>query len=215
MEFLHTVNGTKHGECMGKCGKMITKDDKDHALCNSCWNAEFSKMPKARVTFANDHPEVLMKPHPAEVRVFRYEDPPEDISSTSSEEDEPKLKRNPNAWVPPHKRIKAGGPTPLVRKEPVQHENCDLALQCDEGFRSTDEEEFSDYCPGCESGCDADDAHRSGHEGDGYHPDCYMDPPHATTIVPSDDELLRRKHSNRAIARILQEASKIPLHLVH
>jgi len=34
--------------------------------------------------------------------------------------------------------------------------------------------EFTDYCPGCESGCDADSAHRMGHQGTGYHPDCYM-----------------------------------------
>ena len=248
-EFLQQVNGTKPGECYGKCGKMVTEKDKDHAYCDECWDREIAKMPMVHVTFANDNPEVLMKPSPAEVRTFHSDDPPSDISSTSSEEEEPlclqtasdMLKRSANPWVPPHKRVKAPGPTPLVRKEAVEtyvgprekygrghrlrdgdssDEDYDLALQCDEEFRSTDEEEFTDYCPGCESGCDADDAHRSGHEGDGYHPDCYMnaeeedgitymDPPPAKSIVPTDDELLRRKHSNQAMARILQEAAKI------
>jgi len=68
------------------------------------------------------------------------------------------LKRSAHPWVPPHKRVKAPGPTPLVRKEAVETyglPDYDLALQCDEEFRSADEEEFTDYCPGCESGCDA------------------------------------------------------------
>lgn len=237
-EFLQQVNGTKPGECYGKCGKMVTEKDKDHAYCDECWDREIAKMPQVHVTFANDNPEVLMKPSPAEVRTFHSDDPPSDISSTSSEEEGPlclqtaseMLKRSANAWVPPHKRKKAPGPAPLVRREAVESyvgprekyglPDYDLALQCDEEFRSADEEEFTDYCPGCESGCDADDAHRSGHEGDGYHPDCYMnaeeedyitymDSPPAKSIVPTDDELLRRKQSNQAMARILQEAAKI------
>ena len=230
-EFLQRVNDTKPGECYGKCGKMVTEKDKDHAYCDECLDREIAKMPQVHVTFANDNPEVLMKPSPAEVRTFHSDDPPSDISSTSSEEEEPlclqtasdMLKRSAHPWVPPHKRKKAPGPAPLVRREAVESyglPDYDLALQCDEEFRSADEEEFTDYCPGCESGCDADDAHRSGHEGDGYHPDCYMnaeeedyitymDSPPAKSIVPTDDELLRRKQSNQAMARILQEAAKI------
>jgi len=119
-EFLQRVNDTKPGECYGKCGKMVTEKDKDHA--------EIAKMPQVHVTFANDNPEVLMKPSPAEVRTFHSDDPPSDISSTSSEEEEPlclqtasdMLKRSAHPWVPPHKRVKAPGPTPLVRKEAVE-----------------------------------------------------------------------------------------------
>ena len=37
-----------------------------------------------------------------------------------------------------------------------------------------DEEEITEYCPGCEGGVDSDCAHRSGHKGTGYHPECYM-----------------------------------------
>ena len=176
-EFLQAVNGTKPGECLGKCGKMITKEDKDHALCNACWDQEFKKMPVVHVSFQDDNPETLMKPPPTEVRTFHRDDPPSDISSTSSEEEEPELKRNPKAWVPPHMRKKAAGPTPLERKKSVH----DLSLQCDEEFRSKDAEikqlghsEHEDYCPGCESGCDADAPHRAGHDGDGYHPNCYI-----------------------------------------
>lgn len=195
-EFLQQVNDTKPGECFGKCGKMVTEQDKDHAYCDECWDREIAKMPKVHVTFFGDEPDKLMKPPPAEVRVFRRDDPPSDISSASSEEEEPELKRSANAWLPPHLRKKAPGPVPLVRKKAVEpyigprekygrghrlrddkSAGYDLSLQCDEEFRSPpqdEEDDFTDYCPGCESGCDADSAHRSGHEGDGYHPDCYM-----------------------------------------
>ena len=187
-EFLQAANGTKPGECLGKCGKMITEEDKDHALCNSCWDTAFAKMPKVHVSFVGDNPDKLMKPPPAEIRVFYRDAPPSDVSSTSSEEEDVYVvqaahdvfKPSPNAWVPPHRRKKAPGPAPLVRKPTVsQDSGYDLGLQCDEEFRSTgdqeeDDEEITDYCPGCESGCDADSAHRAGHQGDGYHPDCYM-----------------------------------------
>lgn len=200
-EFLQAANGTKPGECLGKCGKMITKKDKDHALCDSCWDTAFAKMPQVHVSFAGDNPDKLMKPPPAEVRLFYRDAPPSDVSSASSEEEEPSaLNRSANAWVPPHMRKKAPGPVPLARKPPVQQyigprelygrgnrlrdgdssdedPGYDLALQCDEEFRSSgdeDDEEITDYCPGCESGCDADSAHRAGHQGDSYHPDCYM-----------------------------------------
>ena len=178
-EFLQAANGTKPGECLGKCGKMITKEDKDHALCDSCWDTAFAKMPQVRVSFAGDNPDKLMKPPPAEVRLFYRDAPPSDVSSASSEEEEPPaLNRSTNAWVPPHMRKKAPGPVPLVRKPTVvQDPGYDMALQCDEEFRSSgdqDDEDITDYCPGCESGCDADSAHRAGHQGDSYHPDCYM-----------------------------------------
>ena len=222
-EFILAVNGTKPGECIGKCGNMITEADKDRAMCNSCWDTAFTKMPKVRVTFANDNAETLMKPAASETRTFRKDDPPSDISSGSSGDEELPLKRSLGAWVPPHLR-KRPAPVKLERMPSVQYlgprekygrghrlrdgdssDDEELAAaaakldhddycncgghwaRCgdnpdnypDEEFRQkqlleSEDDGFTDYCPGCESGCDADSAHRSGHVGFGYHPDCYM-----------------------------------------
>jgi hypothetical protein len=236
-EFILAVNGTKPGECIGKCGNMITEADKDHAMCDSCWDTAFAKMRQVRVTFANDNAETLMKPPPSETRTFRKDDPPSDISSGSSGDEELPLKRSPGAWVPPHLRKKPA-PVKLERMPPVQYLGprekygrghrlrdgdssddeelaapapaakldigYDLGLQCDEEFRQkqlleSEDDGFTDYCPGCESGCDADSAHRSGHGGFGYHPDCYMNAVE-DNIPPEQD--LRQLEQQRIIHKI-------------
>ena len=173
MEFLQKVNSTKPGECFGGCGKMITSEDKDHALCNACWDKSFKEMGSVHVTFANDNPEALMKPAPAEVRTFQSDDPPSSVSSTSSEEEEevPQLKKTANAWVPPHLRKKAEPkPAPLPQSEP------------DSSTKEDPDSEYTYLCPGCETGTDCDHAHQMGHSGDGYHPECYMHSVHESCI---------------------------------
>ena len=68
------------------------------------------------------------------------------------------------------------GRLPRLRDDTSEEENKDAGK--DEGVDKDDEDEDEDdgittYCPGCETGADADSAHCSGHEGTGYHPDCY------------------------------------------
>ena len=42
MRFARLFTKTKPGQCMGtKCGAMLTAEDKDHALCNKCWDKTF------------------------------------------------------------------------------------------------------------------------------------------------------------------------------
>jgi len=42
MQFARLLGGTVRGQCIGRtCGKMLTAEDKDHALCNACWAATF------------------------------------------------------------------------------------------------------------------------------------------------------------------------------
>ena len=43
MKIVRKLNGTAKGQCVGyKCGKMLTDSDKDHALCNACWDMTFN-----------------------------------------------------------------------------------------------------------------------------------------------------------------------------
>jgi hypothetical protein len=42
MQFARQFTGTQRGQCVGfKCGKMLTAADKDHAMCNMCWDQTF------------------------------------------------------------------------------------------------------------------------------------------------------------------------------
>ena len=42
MRFARLFTGTKPGQCMGSgCGATLTSEDKDHALCNKCWDKAF------------------------------------------------------------------------------------------------------------------------------------------------------------------------------
>ena len=42
MQFARLLGGTVRGQCIGRtCGKMLTVEDKDHALCNACWAVTF------------------------------------------------------------------------------------------------------------------------------------------------------------------------------
>jgi len=42
MKIVRQLNGTAKGQCVGyKCDKMLTDSDKDHALCNVCWDMTF------------------------------------------------------------------------------------------------------------------------------------------------------------------------------
>lgn len=136
-----------------------------------------------RVKFANDNAETLMKPQPKEVILYNTEDPPGSLLVSRKDNLLDQLYKSvksggAGAYVPPHLRkmtnVVRPKPGPLTRKPSFRY---NLSLQCDEEFRPAKnpvEDDHSDCCPGCESGCDADDAHRSGHSGDGYHPDCYM-----------------------------------------
>ena len=202
MTFLQSINNIKSGECLGKCGNMVTEEDKDHAMCDSCWDKAFVKMPKARVTFAGDNTETLLKPPPNEIHIYNINDPPSSVSSVSSEEDEPVLRKSVNRWVPPHKRVQAPGPVKLTRKNfnpylgprekygrghrlrdgDSSDEEYDPSLQCDEEFR------------------DGDD--RMGHNGEGYKPMCVMS---EEPSYPTDADLLRRKHENQQTIKFHQD----------
>lgn len=97
-------SGTSEGQCMGGCKQMLTIADKDHSFCNTCWDIIFppKKASPKKVTFKGDNAECLMKP-PCETRVFDKLAPASDVSSNVCSEVEP-IKKNKNAWVPPHLR---------------------------------------------------------------------------------------------------------------
>ena len=100
----HLLGGTVEGQCMGGCKQMLTSDDKDHAFCNTCWDSIFppKKASPKKVSFKDDNVECLMKP-PCETKIFDQLAPASDVSFNVCSEIQP-IKKNKNAWVPPHLR---------------------------------------------------------------------------------------------------------------
>ena len=152
--FLQELNGTKPGECLGRCGKMIAEEDKDHALCNACWDKDFKQMPQVHVSFKDDDPEVLKKP-PCQTSAPAVPPVPKLVRAIRR----PHLPPNDPGRRQPSPREDVEEPKSSLHQFPVV---------------SSATSEFSYFCPGCETGADGDDAHRSGHSGDGYHPECYV-----------------------------------------
>ena len=67
MAALREINGAvgndvERGHCLGdRCGKLITADDKDHAMCNACWDDVFCGRKRAMTPPAGDPPAKMQR----------------------------------------------------------------------------------------------------------------------------------------------------------